>query len=168
MKFRGTLLMSTVFLSLLAWIGTSNADPIEKALKLIRISSKSAKPISKLRKSSVLRDTNQASEDIAQLNQQEAALILFKRRFTKDSINPVLYHAQALLPNNKESDAQLRLALTAMQYWGTTTINKAGKDKSGEIWKKYDNKYGVTYRNTDTLLYNLTQRYGGRKNRIII
>ena len=111
MKFRGSLLFSTVFLGILAWINTSQADPIEKALKLIRVSSKSVKPISKLRKTSVPKDTNRVTADIAQLNRQEAALILSKRQFTKDSVNPVLYHALALLPNSKESDAQLHLAL---------------------------------------------------------
>ncbi|NBX87919.1 MAG: hypothetical protein EBQ97_05310, partial [Bacteroidetes bacterium] len=70
MKFRGSLLLSTVFLGILAWINRSQADPIEKALKLIRVY----------------------------------------------SVNPVLYHALALLPDNKESDAQLHLALTALQY----------------------------------------------------
>jgi hypothetical protein len=163
MKFRGSLLFSTVFLGILAWINTSQADPIEKALKLIRVSSKSVKPISKLRKTSVPKDTNRVTADIAQLNRQEAALILSKRQFTKDSVNPVLYHALALLPNNKESDAQLHLALTALQYWGKPMISKAGKDKSGDIWKKYENKYGLNYRNTDSLLFDLTQIWWTQK-----
>jgi len=159
MKFRGSLLMSAVFLCLLAWVGTSNADPIEKALKLIRISSKSTKSRSKLRKSSVPKDTNQVSASIAELNQKEAAVILYQRTLTKDSTNPVLYHALALLPNNKDSDDNLHLALKALQYWGQPALNKAGKDKSGDLWKKYDKKYGVTYRNTDTLLFTLTQTW---------
>jgi hypothetical protein len=163
MKFRGSLLMSAVFLCLLAWVGTSNADPIEKALKLIRISSKSTKSKSKLRKSSVPKDTNQVSASIAELNQKEAAVILYQRTLTKDSTNPVLYHALALLPNNKDSDDNLHLALKALQYWGQPALNKAGKDKSGDLWKKYDKKYGVTYRNTDTLLFTLTQTWWTQK-----
>lgn len=162
MKFRAAITTLFAFLCLSAWVGTSQADPIEKALKLIRISSKPIKPSSKLRRTSVPKDTNRLQANEVEINQIEAANILYQRLFTKDSTNPVLFHALALLPNKKENDAQLHEALTALQYWGKPRIGKSGEDKSAELWKKYEKKYKLNYSNTDTLVYELTQTWWTR------
>ena len=105
---------------------TLQADPIADALKLIRQSAKSSVKRQTFKKVSPTMPVQAIMASAINIQFQEAALILSKRQFTKDSSNPALHHALAMLPNEKEPFSPIRHGFDAMRYWA-----KPNKDKKG-------------------------------------
>ena len=135
------------------------ADPITDALKLIRQSAKSSVKKQTFKKISPTVPVEASLAAATQLQYQEAALILYKRQFTKDSSNPALHHALAMLPNEKETYAPIALSFDAMRYWAKLQTDKKGNPITAKQWAKYKQKYQLTYHNTDTLLFAQTNEF---------
>lgn len=135
------------------------ADPIADALKLIRHSAKSSVKKQTFKKIAPTIPVEASLAAATQLQYQEAALILYKRRYTKDSSNPALHHAMALLPNEKEPFDAIIHGFDAMELWSRMYIDKKSNNITAKIWEKYQQKYQLSYHNTDTLLFELTNEF---------
>ena len=139
------------------------ADPIADALKLIRQSAKSSVKKQTFKKISPTVPVEASLAAATQLQYQEAALILYKRQFTKDSSNPALHHALAMLPNEKETNAPIAHSFDAMRYWAKLQTDKKGNPITAKQWAKYKQKYQLTYHNTDTLLFAQTNEFWNKR-----
>ena len=149
------------------WLLTSvlqlHADPIADALKLIRQSAKSSVKKQTFKKIAPTVPVEASLAAATQLQYQEAALILYKRQFTKDSSNPALHHALAMLPNEKEAYGPIAHSFDAMRYWAKLQTDKKGNPITAKQWAKYQQKYQLTYHNTDTLLFAQTNEFWNKR-----
>lgn len=159
MTRKAWILATVVAFCLLTPAAPLQADPIADALKLIRQSAKSSVKKQTFKKVSPTMPVQAIMASAINIQFQEAALILSKRQFTKDSSNPALYHALAMLPNEKEPFSPIRHGFDAMRYWAKPAIDKKGNPITAKQWEKYQQKYQLTYHHTDTLLFELTNRY---------
>ncbi|MBM3937949.1 MAG: hypothetical protein FJ333_04740, partial [Sphingomonadales bacterium] len=160
------LLLTTCLLGL---VEQMHADPIADALKLIRQSAKSSVKKQTFKKVSPTMPVQAIMASAIRIQFQEAALILSKRTFTKDSTNPAWHHAMAMLPNEKEPFSPIQYGFSAMRYWAKPAFDKKGNPITAKQWEKYQQKYQLTYHNTDTLLFDLTtQFWNGESNSTLI
>jgi len=117
MTRKAWILATVVAFCLLTPAAPLQADPIADALKLIRQSAKSSVKKQTFKKVSPTMPVQAIMASAINIQFQEAALILSKRQFTKDSSNPALHHALAMLPNEKEPFSPIRHGFDAMRYW---------------------------------------------------
>ena len=140
------------------------ADPIADALKLIRQSAKSSVKKQTFKKIAPTVPVEASIAAATQLQYQEAALLLYKRQFTKDSNNPVLHHALAMLPNEKEPFSSIQHSFDALRHWASIAKDKKGNNITAKQWAKYKQKYQLTYHNTDTLLFTQTNEFYNKRS----
>lgn len=139
------------------------ADPIADALKLIKQSAKSSVKKQTFKKIASTVPVKSSIAAATQLQYQEAALLLYKRKFTKDSSNPILHYAMAMLPNEKEPFSSIQHSFNALRYWASIAKDKKGNNITAKQWAKYKQKYKLTYHNTDTLLFIQCNEYFNKR-----
>lgn len=130
MKRKALFRAVIVACSMLAPALQLQADPIADALKLIRQSAKSSVKKQTFKKIAPTVPVEASIAAATQLQYQEAALLLYKRQFnkngefTKDSNNPVLHHALAMLPNEKEPFSSIQHSFDALRHWASIAKDK--------------------------------------------
>jgi hypothetical protein len=170
MKRKALFRAVIVACSMLAPALQLQADPIADALKLIRQSAKSSVKKQTFKKIAPTVPVEASIAAATQLQYQEAALLLYKRQFnkngefTKDSNNPVLHHALAMLPNEKEPFSSIQHSFDALRHWASIAKDKKGNNITPKQWAKYKQKYQLTYHNTDTLLFTQTNEFYNKRS----